>query len=142
LTSYQFDALLRDLAHVAGLPETSALLTSGAFDIAGRRAVLVHKPDYDPDLLQMRLVLGSFPPELKPDITQALLELNYVAGFAGEWVYSLLPGSAQAVLTSRIHLHDTSSAHDLWQVLSDCARHGLELWESLLSDVGALEVQA
>ena len=135
MTSDQFSSLLRDLAQVAGLPETSALLSNGAVDIEGHRAVLVHKPDYDPDLLQMRLVLGSFPEQAKPAVAEALMEMNYVAGFAGEWVYSLLPGSPQAVLTSRINLDKTPTAQDLWQVLSDCAGHGLQLWESLLADV-------
>jgi hypothetical protein len=142
VNSDQFGTLLKDLARVASLPEDSALLSSGALEIAGRRAVLVHKPEYDPDLLQVRLVLGSFPPDSKPAIATALLELNYVAGFAGEWVYSLLPDSAQAVLTSRIHLHEIPTAPELWQMLSDCAQHGLDLWESVLADAARLEPQS
>jgi hypothetical protein len=134
MTSEQYQALLQGLAHVAVLPDPAALLNVGLLNIGEYRAVLVHEPGYDPNLLQVRLILGGFPAELKEVVTQKLLEMNYIAGYGGEWVYSLMPESGEAVLSARIHLDSNLSAQELWQVLSDCARHGGEMWDGMLAE--------
>ena len=133
MTSEQYHALLRDLAHVAGLPDSLRLVRHGRLGIGECRAVLVHEPAYDPDILQLRLILGSVPEALKDVIAQALLEANYVEGYGGECVFSLAPESGDAVLTMRLHLPPTFSAQELWQELSDIARHGSQMWEAIVS---------
>ncbi|MBC5766502.1 hypothetical protein [Ramlibacter albus] len=136
----QYLALLRDLAHVACLSDASSLLTSGRIVIGELATLLVHDPRYDPGLLQVRYRLGAVPAELREVVLQALLEANYAAGYGGECVFSLMPESGDAVLTARLALAPSLSAQDLWQSLSDMARHGQEMWQQI-RDVAQPPVQ-
>lgn len=135
MTSDQYKALIQDLAHVAGLSDASSLLEYGRVMIGEGRALLVHDPDHDPDLLQVRVTLGNFAESLEVAVLQALMETNYVKGYAGDCVFSLRPGAQEAVLTMRLRLRQVASAQDLWQSLSDIARHGRQMWEEIMAEV-------
>ena len=133
MTAEQYRQLLHELAHVAGLSDSSAMLTQGRVKIGDLNALLVHAPDYDPRLLQVRLSLGSVPEDTRSAIAQALLEANYVEGYGGECVFSLRPETGDAVLTMRLKLESGLSAQELWQSLSNVAYHGTQMWESIRS---------
>jgi hypothetical protein len=57
MTSEQFQLLLQDLAHVAGLSDSSGLLKHGRVKIGELDAVLVHEPVYKE--IGMRLGLAE-----------------------------------------------------------------------------------
>jgi hypothetical protein len=128
MTPEQYQYLLHELAHVAGLPYPMALMNHGRLKIGDVNAVLVYEPQYDPGLMQARLMLGCVPQELKAAVMEALLEANYFEGYGGECVFSLSPQSGEIVL----------SAHELWQALSDVARHGSQMWETIMAECETL----
>lgn len=134
MTSEQFRALLQDLANAAGLADATSLLEYGAVNVGERAALLVHEPAYDPDLLQVRISLGEVPPAQEDAIATALLEANYVEGYGGECVFSLSPESLEAVVTMRLRLQSSLTAKDLWQSLSDIARHGSGIWDGIIAN--------
>lgn len=135
MTSEQYQALLHELARVAGLSDTSSLLEHGRVTIGESSALLEHNPGYDADLLQVRLLLGRFPTEHADVVSKALLEANYISGYGGECVFSLLPGSDDVVITMRMKLHPSLSPQELWQELSDIARHGSKMWEEVVAKI-------
>jgi hypothetical protein len=134
MTADQYQAILQELARVARVPDPSALIEAGRIEVSGHRALLVHEPDYDPHLLQVRIVLGAFPLEHREAVALGLLEANYLAGYGGEWVYSLLPETKEAVLTIRLPLVLTPNAQELWRLLSECVQQAGQMWESLLKE--------
>jgi hypothetical protein len=135
MTTDQYLSLLRDLAGIAGMADPAPLLTQGRLSVGETRTVLEHDPDYDPDLLQVRLLLGALPGEDQDIVARALLETNYVSGYGGECVFSLMPETDDAVITMKMRLHPALSAPDLWQELSDVAMHGQQMWNSIVATV-------
>ena len=138
MTPEQYQYLLHELAHVAGLPYPLALMNHGRLKIGDVNAVLIYEPQYDPDLMQARLLLGGVPHELRESVMEALLEANYFEGYGGECVFSLSPQSGEIVLTMRLPLLPSLSAQELWQALSDIARHGSQMWEAIMAENEAL----
>ena len=136
MTSEQYQSLLRELARVGGLADASALLDGGCLKIGELDVLLEHEPGYDPELLQVRALLGGFPEEQEHIITKALLQANYASGYGGECVFSLLPESDDVVLTMKMRLDASLSAQELWQSLSDIARHGTRMWKTVISTAG------
>lgn len=134
----QYQYLLHELAHVAGLPYPLALMNHGRLKIGDVSALLIYEPQYDPDLMQARLLLGSVPDELREAVMQALLEANYFEGYGGECVFSMSPQSGEIVLTMRLPLLPSLSAQELWQALSDIARHGSQMWETIMAECETL----
>ena len=132
MTSEQYKSLLRELARVGGLADPTPLLDHGRVKIGEVNVLLEHEPNYDENLLQVRMLLGGFPPE-NHDITRALLEANYISGYGGECVFSLFPQSDDVVVTMKMRLDSSMSPQDLWQQLSDVAAHGSRMWEAIVS---------
>ena len=141
MTSEQYQQLLQELARVSGLADASALLTSGHLRVGDLNLQLHHEPRYDERLLQVRALLGKIPPQEHVTIAMALLEANYVGGYGGECVFSVLPDSQDVVLTIKIRLPAAVTAQDLWQSLSDIARYASRMWEQITS-VAALAQHA
>ncbi|HVZ45011.1 MAG TPA: CesT family type III secretion system chaperone [Ramlibacter sp.] len=135
MTSEQYRLLLQDLARVAGMADAKGLLENGRVRIGEFNALLVHEPTYDEDLLQVRILLGGFPAEQSDIVAKALLEANYVSGFGGECVFSLFPDSDDVVITMRMRLHSSLRAQELWQELSDIAKHGSQMWQGIAAAV-------
>ena len=133
MTSEQYRALLQELAHVGGLSDATSLLEHGRVMIGELSAVLEHEPRYDEHLLQVRFLVGSFPQADAFAIAKSLLEANYVGGYGGECVFSVVPDSDDVVVTLKVHLHPSLTAQELWQDLSAVARHASELWEQVAS---------
>jgi hypothetical protein len=131
MTSDQYQSLLQQLAHVAGLAEPAGLLEHGRVRIGELNALLEHDPRYDEDLLQVRILLGGFAEEHADIVTRALLEANYVSGYGGECVFSLYPQSDDVVITMKLRLRSSLTPQELWQELSDIARHGSRMWETI-----------
>jgi hypothetical protein len=138
MTPEQFHTLLQELARIGGLHDSSSLLEHGRVNIGDCAALLIHEPAYDPDLLQLRIILGTLPEAGDSAVMEALLQANYVEGYGGECVFSLVPESGEAVVTLRLRLRESMSATELWQGLSDLARHGSGIWESIISDARPL----
>jgi hypothetical protein len=132
MTSEQYQALLNELARVGGLADPTPLLAHGRVKVGELNVLLEHEPNYDENLLQVRMLLGGFPPE-QQDITKALLEANYTSGYGGECVFSLFPQSDDVVVTMKLRLDSAMSAQELWQQLSDVATHGARMWEAIVS---------
>jgi hypothetical protein len=135
MISEQYQLLLQELARVSGLADATGLVQHGRLKIGETDAVLAHEASYDANLLQVRLRLGRLP-EQHEDFTKALLEANYVSGYGGECVFSLYPGTDGVVITMRLRLHEQHTAQELWQELSDIARHGDQMWQSVVSVAG------
>jgi hypothetical protein len=132
MTSEQYQHLLRDLAHVAGMSDPSGLIEHGRVKIGELDAVLEHEPQYDSDLLQVRMRLGTLPPAGQ-DLSRAILEANYVSGYGGECVFSLYPASDDVIITMRVRLQESMTAQELWQGVSDVARHGGQMWQGIVA---------
>ena len=132
MTSEQYLQLLQDLAHVAGLSDATGLIEHGRVKIGDTDAVLEHEPVYDANLLQVRMRLGTLPVEGK-DLSRAILEANYVSGYGGECVFSLYPASDDVIITMRVRLQEAMTAQELWQGVSDVARHGSQMWQGIVS---------
>lgn len=138
MTSEQYQSLLRELAHVGGLADPTPLLTHGRVKVGDLNVLLEHDPNYDENLLQVRMLLGGFPPE-QQDILKALLEANYMSGYGGECVFSLFPQSDDVVVTMKMRLDSAMSAQDLWKQLSDVAAHGSRMWEAIVTATPAAQ---
>ena len=132
MTSEQYQLLLQDLALVAGKADASGLVDHGRVKIGELDAVLEHDPKYDEHLLQVRMRLGTLPPEGE-DLTRAILEANYVSGYGGECVFSLFPASDDVIITMKVRLLEGLSAQELWQGISDVARHSSQMWQGIMS---------
>lgn len=132
MTSDQYKLLLQDLARVAGLHDSSGLIDHGRVKIGEVDAVLEHNPDYDENLLQVRMRMGTLP-EQGDELTRAILEANYVSGYGGECVFSLFPASDDVVVTMRFKLVASLSPQELWQAISDISRHSSQMWEGILA---------
>lgn len=131
MTSEQYKLLLQDLARVAGLADASGLIDHGRVKIGDVDAVLEHNPDYDENLLQVRMRMGTLP-EQGDELTRAILEANYVSGYGGECVFSLYPASDDVVVTMRFRLVEALTPQELWQAISDVARHSSQMWEGIV----------
>jgi hypothetical protein len=132
MTSEQYKLLLQDLAQVAGMTDAAGLTQHGRVKIGDLDAVLEHDPKYDDQLLQVRMRLGTLPPEGE-DLTRAILEANYVSGYGGECVFSLFPASDDVIITMKVRLLDGLSAQELWQGISDVARQSSQMWQGIVS---------
>lgn len=138
MTSEQYKLLLQELAHVAGLADSSGLVDHGRVKIGDIDAVLEHNPDYDDNLLQVRMRMGSIP-EQGNGLARAILEANYVSGYGGECVFSLYPASDDVVVTMRFRLVESLAPQELWQAISDISRHSSQMWESIVADAQATQ---
>lgn len=132
MTSDQYKLLLQDLARVAGLDDSSGLIDHGRVKIGEVDAVLEHNPDYDENLLQVRMRMGTLP-EQGDELTRAILEANYISGYGGECVFSLFPASDDVVVTMRFKLVASLSPQELWQAISDISRHSSQMWEGIVA---------
>lgn len=132
MNSDQFKLLLQDLALVADMTDARGLVDHGRVKIGELDAVLEHDPKYDDQLLQVRMRLGTLPPEGE-DLTRAILEANYVSGYGGECVFSLFPASDDVIITMKVRLLEGLSAQELWQGISDVARHSSQMWQGIMS---------
>ncbi len=130
MNSEQYHALLQDLARRANLADPSGLVDHGRVKIGELDAVLEHAPGYDPKLLQVRLRLGALP-QKGDDLVRAVLEANYTSGYGGECVFSLYPATDDVIITMRVKLDDAMTGQDLWQGISDVARHASQIWEGV-----------
>ncbi|HTH80065.1 MAG TPA: CesT family type III secretion system chaperone [Ramlibacter sp.] len=130
MTSEQYRLLLDELARVSGLADSSGLLEHGRVKIGEVDAVLEHQPAYDEHLLQVRMRLGTLPVDDR-DLTRAILEANYISGYGGECVFSLYPASDDVIITMRMRLEESLTAQELWQGISDIARHGTQMWQGI-----------
>ena len=138
MTSEQFNLLLQDLARVAGLSDASGLLEHGRVKIGELDAVLVHEPAFDAELLQVRIRLATLPAHSE-ELSRALLEANYISGYGGECVFSLFPASDDVVITLRLKLESAMSAQELWQGISDIARHATQMWDGIATTAQMLD---
>ena len=132
MTADQYRLLLQDLARLAGLTESSGLVEHGRVKIGDIDAVLEHNPAYDENLVQVRTRMGTLP-EHGEVLSRALLEANYISAYGGECVFSLFPGSDDVVVTMRLRLESTLTAQELWQSISDIARHGSQMWDRIVT---------
>jgi len=132
VTSEQYKLLLQELARIAGLSDSSALIDHGRVKIGEVDAVLEHNPEYDEHLLQVRTRMGTLP-EQGNDLARAILEANYVSGYGGECVFSLYPASDDVVVTMRFRLVESLSPQELWQAISDISRHSSEMWAGIVA---------
>lgn len=131
MNAEQFQLLLQDLAKVAGLADPDLLVDQCRVRVGGMTVVLEHSPDENPDVLYVRAHLGRFEEEHRAVITTALLETNFINGWGGMRVFSLVPQTDQVVLTVSTPLLAATTAHDLWQVLSDVASQGGTMWSQI-----------
>ena len=136
MNAEQYKHLLQDLARVSGLADPASLVGQGRVRVGDLNAVLEHDPHYDENLLQLRFMLGRFPPEGTDALAKALLEANYISGYGGECVFSLFPESDDVVITMRLRLEEGMTAQELWQEISDVARQGSEMWERVVAQAG------
>ncbi|RYX89599.1 MAG: hypothetical protein EOO28_32365 [Comamonadaceae bacterium] len=132
MNAEQYQLLLQDLARVAGMADTAGLVAHGRLKIGELDAVMDHDPKYDENLLQVRMRLGTLPAESE-DLTRAILEANYVSGYGGECVFSLFPASDDVIITMRVRLDASMSAQELWQGISDVARHAAQMWQGIVT---------
>lgn len=132
MNSEQYKLLLQDLARVAGLADSSGLVEHGRVKVGDLDAVLDHDPKYDESLLQVRMRLGTLPADGE-DLTRAILEANYVSGYGGECVFSLFPASDDVIITMRVRLDQAMTAQELWQGISDVARHASQMWQGIVT---------
>jgi hypothetical protein len=132
MTSDQYKLLLQELARVAGLADSAGLIDHGRVKIGDVDAVLEHNPEYDENLLQVRTRMGTLP-ERGDELTRAILEANYVSGYGGECVFSLYPASDDVIVTMRFRLVEALSPQELWQSISDIARHSSQMWEGIVA---------
>ncbi len=132
MTSEQYKLLLQELANVAGLADASGLIDHGRVKIGEVDAVLEHNPEYDENVLQVRMRMGTLPAQGE-DLARAILEANYVSGYGGECVFSLFPASDDVVVTMRVRLVQALAPQELWQAISDISRHSSEMWEGIVA---------
>jgi hypothetical protein len=113
MNAEQFQLLLQDLAKVAGLADPDLLVDQCRVRVGGMTVVLEHSPDENPDVLYVRAHLGRFEEEHRAVITTALLETNFINGWGGMRVFSLVPQTDQVVLTVSTPLLAATTAHAL-----------------------------
>ncbi|MES2785969.1 MAG: CesT family type III secretion system chaperone [Pseudomonadota bacterium] len=130
MNSEQYHALLQDLARRANMADPSGLVEHGRVRIGELDAVLEHAPAYDPTLLQVRLRLGALPQQ-GDDLVRAVLEANYTSGYGGECVFSLYPATDDVIITMRVRLQEAMTGQELWQGISDVARHASDIWDGI-----------
>lgn len=133
MTSDEFRDLMRQLATEAAMSDATSLVEHGRVMIGERSAWLEHEPTYDDKLVQVRILLGTLEQGQAGGAARALLEANYVNGYGGDCVFSLLPESEQAVVTLKVRLKPAMSAREFWQDLSDAAHHGGKLWDEAVA---------
>ncbi|WP_048438544.1 CesT family type III secretion system chaperone [Caenimonas sp. SL110] len=133
MNSEQYHALLQDLAKRANMADPSGLVDHGRVRIGDLDAVLEHAPGYDPKLLQVRLRLGALP-QKGDELVRAVLEANYTSGYGGECVFSLYPATDDVIITMRVRLDEAMTAQELWQAISDVARHATHIWEGIAAE--------
>ena len=114
------------------LADPTALLEHGRLKVGELDCVLEHSPEYDERLLQVRMRLGTMPSDTA-DLARSILEANYVSGYGGECVFSLYPKSDDVVITMKVRLQESLTAQELWQVISDVAQHGSQMWEGIVT---------
>ncbi len=130
MNSEQYHALLQDLARRANMADPSGLVDHGRVRIGELDAVLEHAPAYDPTLLQVRLRLGALPQQ-GDELVRAVLEANYTSGYGGECVFSLYPATDDVIITMRVRLQESMTGQELWQGISDVARHASDIWDGI-----------
>lgn len=130
MNSEQYHSLLVDLATRSKMAEPSGLVDHGRVKIGELDAVLEHAPAYDPKLLQVRLRMGALP-QKGDDLVRAVLEANYTSGYGGECVFSLYPATDDVIITMRVKLEESMTGQELWQGISDVARHASQIWEGI-----------
>lgn len=128
----QYQILLTDLAHVAGLPDIRALTQFGELTIAGLDAVLEHDISLEADLLQVSLCLGTLPRE-RNDLQRAVLEANYHGATHGNCVFSVMPESNDVIVTVSRKLSEVGTAQALWEDMSQVAANGAQAWTDLVA---------
>jgi hypothetical protein len=131
MNAEQFHLILKDLAKVAGLADPALLVDQCRVRVGGMNVVLEHSPDENPDVLFVRAHLGRLEEKHRALITTVLLETNFVNGWGGIRVFSLVPQTDQVVLTVSTPLLAATTPHDLWQVLSDVASQGGTMWRQI-----------
>jgi hypothetical protein len=135
MTAEQYRLLLQDLARLADPRDGDSLLEHGRAKVGALDTVMVHAPEYDPDLLQVRMRVGTLP-EPSGHILRGILEANFISGFGGECVFSLFPNSRDVVMTLRHRLDEATTPQDLWQGLTDVARNAEQMWLMVLDNSG------
>jgi len=138
MNSEQYRLLLEDLARVSAMGDSVSLLEHGRLKVGELEAVLEHEPTYDDKLLQLRMRIGSLPRD-SAELTRAILEANYVGGYGGECVFSLFPATDDVVVTMRLRLEQSLTAQELWQSMSDLARHASQMWQGITAAVHSLD---
>jgi hypothetical protein len=136
MTSDEYRSLLQQLATEAAMADPSGLVDHGRVKIGEHSAWLEHEPAYDSKLVQLRMLLGGLGPAHTGPAPQALLEANYVNGYGGDCVFSLLPETDDVVVTIKLRLQQGMTAREFWQDLSDAAHHGAKLWDEAVAKAG------
>jgi hypothetical protein len=127
----QFRNLRKELARVAGLDEPASLVDHCHVKVGGIDVILEHSPGISPEVLYLRVHLGSLTPEHRAEIAVAMLHSNFFDGWGGVHVFSLVPPLDDVVLTVSTPLGAATTAQELWQTLSDVASHGSTLWKQV-----------
>jgi hypothetical protein len=131
MTSDQYQTLLQDLARVSGLHDAASLLNHGRATVDEMKVVLEHNPDYDENLLQLRLLLGEIPPDLQ-GIGSALLATSYLSG--RDCFFSLYPKTDTVVMAMNLRLGVSLTAQELLQQLTATVEAASQAWSELLRE--------
>lgn len=109
------------------------VLRHGSLTLDGRRVALHFEPHISADHILVRAELGPLPDHLAPGCWRSMLKANYQWGLDGA-VFSLQPGSEEAVLTARIPARASMTPAALRQAL-DALAAVLRHWSSTLDDL-------
>jgi hypothetical protein len=132
LNAEEFQEVLRRFCQQERL-DTDHLLRHGSLTLDGRRVALHFEPGISADHILVRAELGPLPEHLAPGCWRSMLKANYEWGLDGA-VFSLQPGSEEAVLTARIPARASMAPAQLRDAL-DALAAVLRHWTATLDDL-------
>lgn len=115
------------------------LLREGVLTLDGRRVAIRFEPEISAHHILARAELGALPDDLAPGCWRSMLQANYQWGHDGT-VFSLQPGSLEAVLTDRIPADAFTTPSELrraFDTLAAVLRHWTDTLEDLRHLVSA-----
>lgn len=113
--------------------DSDQLLREGVLTLDGRRVAIHFEPEISAHHILARAELGALLEDLAPGCWRSMLQANYQWGHGGT-VFSLQPGSLEAILTDRIPVQASTTPSELRQAFDTLAAV-LRHWTDTLEDL-------
>lgn len=113
--------------------DPDGLLRDGLLTVDGRRVAVHFEPRISADHILVRVEMGEIPADIRSGCHRSMLMANHDWGLDAT-VFSLQPGSEEAVLTTRLSAASTTTASELraaFDMLGVLFRHWTDTIEAL-----------